>query len=45
MNTTASPAEPRDVVIERMLGDTGEPAKVHSAAAWRSARRRWLQNT
>ncbi|MCA0278169.1 MAG: FliM/FliN family flagellar motor switch protein [Proteobacteria bacterium] len=32
MNTTASPAEPRDVVIERMLGDTGEPAKVHSAA-------------
>lgn len=32
MNTTASPAEPRDLVIERLLGDTGEPAKVHSAA-------------
>ena len=32
MNTTASPAEPRDLVIERILGDTGEPAKVHSAA-------------
>ena len=32
MNTTASPAEPRDVAIERLLGNTGEPAKVHSAA-------------
>lgn len=32
MNTTASPAEPRDLVIERLLGDTGEPAKVHAAA-------------
>ncbi|ODT07157.1 MAG: hypothetical protein ABS58_08375 [Mesorhizobium sp. SCN 65-20] len=32
MNMTASPADPRDLVIERMLGDTGEPAKVHSAA-------------
>lgn len=32
MNTTASPAEPRDVVIERLLGDTGEPEKVLAAA-------------
>lgn len=32
MSTTASPAESRDLIIERLLGDTGEPAKVHSAA-------------
>lgn len=32
MNSIASPAEPRDMVIERLLGDTGEPDKVHSAA-------------
>lgn len=32
MSTTASPAEPRDLVIERLLGDTGEPAKVQAAA-------------
>lgn len=31
MNTIASPAEPRDQVIERLLGDTGEPDKVHAA--------------
>jgi flagellar motor switch protein FliM len=32
MNTTASPAESRDVVIERLLGDTGEPEKVLAAS-------------
>lgn len=32
MNTTASPAESRDLIIERLVGDTGEPSKVQASA-------------